>query len=218
MPQVYWKTFSTQANVDRYRRAGEDPGPEGITPTFALDVTMRKLEKYNLPIMPVGDGTSSNLDAWRTFVDRSYEHEADSVSVWRYGVAAPRLWEMLRDIPPRIAAHVVESGDTLSGIARRYGTDVQSLIDVNGISDPNMLSIGQQLKLPRGARGGSADAAAAVEPAAAASAGPRSYTLEDGDSLWSLAQRLGTTSDALAQLNGIADPGRIRIGQQILLP
>lgn len=213
-PQVYWKTFSTPANVDRYRRSGEDPGPEGITPTFALDVTMKKLARFNLPVMPVGDGTSSNVGAWRTFIDRSYEHDADAVSVWRYGVATPSLWEVLRDTPPRVATYIVESGDTLSGIARRFGTDVQSLIDVNALPNANVLSIGQQLRMPRGAR--SASSAESQSPSTGNA--PRAYTVEAGDSLWSLARKLNTTSDALASLNGLGDPSKIRIGQQILLP
>lgn len=214
-PQVYWRAFSTPSNVEKYRRAGEDPGAAGITPTFALDVTMRRLARFNLPVTPVGDGTSTSLDEWRSFIDRSYEHEADAVAVWRYGVAAPALWEVLRDTPPRVSVYVVEAGDTLSGIARRLGTDVESLVEVNGIANPNMLSLGQQLKLPRGARATGATAAA---PPTAPAAGPRTYTIEDGDSLWSLARRAGVDSDVLARLNGIGDPGRIRIGQQILLP
>ncbi len=216
-PQVYWKAFSTASNVEKYRRSGEDPGAEGITPAFALDVTMRRLSKFNLPISPVGDGTSSSLDAWRSFIDRSYEHDVDAVGVWRYGVAMPELWEFLRDTPPRVSTYTVESGDTLSGIARRLGTDVESLSAVNGITNPNMLSIGQQLKLPRGARAGGAASVAAIAPVSAPS-GPRTYLIEDGDSLWSLARKANTTTDALASLNGIADPAMLRVGQQIVLP
>ncbi len=215
-PQVYWQAFSTPSNVEKYRRSGEDPGAAGITPTFALDVAVRRLSRFNLPITPVGDGTSSNLDDWRSFIDRSFEHEMDAVAVWRYGVAAPGLWSVLRDTPPRVATYAVESGDTLSGIARRFGTDVESLVEANGITNPNMLSLGQQLKLPRGARAtGTPSSSTASAPVAA---GPRPYVIEDGDSLWSLARKLNTTSDALARFNGIADPSRLRIGQQILLP
>ena len=217
-PQVYWKAFSTQSNVDKYRRSGEDPGAEGITPTFALDVTMRKLARFNLPVIPVGDGTSSNVEAWRAFIDRSYEHDADAVSVWRYGVAAPQLWEILRDTPPRVATYVVESGDTLSGIARRFGTDVPALIEANGITNPNMLTLGQQLRLPRGVRGAGVSADPSTGTSGGGGAAPTSYTIEPGDSLWSLARKLNTTTDALARLNGISDPARIRIGQQIVLP
>ncbi len=216
-PQVYWQAFSTLSNVEKYRRAGEDPGAAGITPTFALDVAVRKLSHFNLPITPVGDGTSSNLDDWRSFIDRSYEHEAEAVAVWRYGVATPGLWSVLRDTPPRVSTYAVEAGDTLSGIAKRFGTDVESLVEANGIANPNMLSLGQQLKLPRGARATGASSSVAAS-APAPTAGPRPYTIEDGDSLWSLSRKLNTTSDALARFNGIADPSRLRIGQQILLP
>jgi LysM repeat protein len=215
-PQVYWRTFSTPANVVKYVRAGHDPGPGGVTVQFALDSTMRSLQRFNLPVTPVGDGTAPGIDEWREFIDRSYDHNAEAVSVWRYGVASPALWEMLRDVPPRISTYVVEPGDTLSGIARRLGTDIPSLVEVNGLANPNMLSIGQVLRLPRGARSATSGAAPAVVAAPARGGGQ--YTIEPGDSLWSLARRWNTTTDAIAAANGISNPALIRIGQRITIP
>jgi LysM repeat protein len=41
----------------------------------------------------------------------------------------------------------VQSGDTLSGIAYRYGTSVTQLVSINGLANPNALSVGQVLRL-----------------------------------------------------------------------
>ena len=43
--------------------------------------------------------------------------------------------------------YTVRSGDTLSGIARRYGISVQYLVNLNGISNPNLIYVGQMLKV-----------------------------------------------------------------------
>lgn len=46
--------------------------------------------------------------------------------------------------------YVVKSGDTLSGIASKYGTTYQKLAAYNNISNPNLISIGQKIKIPSG--------------------------------------------------------------------
>lgn len=44
--------------------------------------------------------------------------------------------------------HTVKSGDSLSAIAKKYGTTVQVLVDLNGIKDKNLIYVGQKIKLP----------------------------------------------------------------------
>ena len=52
------------------------------------------------------------------------------------------------DPTPSGKTYTVRSGDTLSGIAARYGTTVAVLCQLNGISNPNYIYVGQVLKLP----------------------------------------------------------------------
>jgi LysM repeat protein len=46
--------------------------------------------------------------------------------------------------------HIVAVGETLSTIAEQYGTTLDALMSLNGISDPNLVSVGQRLLVPPG--------------------------------------------------------------------
>ncbi|MCM1538136.1 MAG: LysM peptidoglycan-binding domain-containing protein [bacterium] len=97
--------------------------------------------------------------------------------------------------------YVVRSGDTLWQLAQRYGTTVDAIRNLNGLSGTN-LSIGQILKIPS---------------ATAAPAPYFEYTVRSGDTLWLLAQRYGTTVDAIKNLNGLRSD-ILNIGQVVKIP
>lgn len=97
-------------------------------------------------------------------------------------------------------SYTVVSGDTLSGIAAKYGTSWQTLQSLNGLADPNKIYPGQVLKVPGGE----------AAPAAPAS---QSYTVVSGDTLSGIAAKFGTSWQALAQINGLANPNLIYPGQ-----
>lgn len=60
--------------------------------------------------------------------------------------------------------HIVQTGDTLSAIASRYGTTVSALMSANGITDPSLLAIGQELIIPSGSGGSGSGGAPVVSP------------------------------------------------------
>lgn len=109
--------------------------------------------------------------------------------------------------PPPPAAgggtYTVRSGDTLSGIAAKFGTSVAALVALNAISNPNLIHPGQTLRLPGT---GTADG------------GARRYQVRYGDTLSAIAGRYGTTVAALCARNGIANPNKIQAGQWLALP
>lgn len=96
--------------------------------------------------------------------------------------------------------YTVKKGDSLYSIARTYGTTVDKLKDINNLTSNN-LSIGQVLKLPSGDT--TKDNVV--------------YTVQKGDSLYSIAREYGTTVDALKKLNNISS-NTLSIGQKLLLP
>lgn len=99
---------------------------------------------------------------------------------------------------PGQTTYTVQSGDTLSQIAARFGTTYQTLAQLNRISDPDKIYPGQQLKLPSGSQSGS-----------------QYYTIRPGDTLSGIAARYGTTVSRLQSLNNISDPDKIYAGTKI---
>ena len=108
---------------------------------------------------------------------------------------------------PSEVTYRVQSGDTLASIARKFGVSASALQTLNGITNPNLIRIGQLLRIP-------VQTTTASAPAAA----PRTYTVLAGDTLFSIARKLGVTSTALAELNGITNPNLIRVGQVLKVP
>ncbi len=104
--------------------------------------------------------------------------------------------------------HIIQRGETLSQIARRYGVSTTALAQANGISNPNFIYAGQRLTIP-GASGGSSSGGAA------ASGGV--HVVRPGENLSSIAARYGTSVAALAQANGIANPNHIFVGQRLAI-
>lgn len=206
-PQAYWHTFSSSDNMLRYVASGEVVGPAGITPGFVIAAASRRLAAYGLPIHPIGDGTAVASSGWREFVDSSFGANADSVSVWRFGVAEPGIWQLLREMPPRVLSYVVQPGDSLAAIAEKWGTTVEAIVAANGIVNPNVIVAGTRLRMPYGAA-----------PHVETPSGEEAYIVESGDSLWSIAQRFSTSVEALMQANGLADPGLLLVGQRLVLP
>lgn len=97
--------------------------------------------------------------------------------------------------------YVVRPGDTLWLLAQRYQTTVNAIQTLNGLSG-SALSIGQILKIPS---------------AGSAPAPYFEYTVRSGDTLWQLAQRFGTTVDAIKSLNGLRSDS-LQIGQVLRIP
>ena len=93
--------------------------------------------------------------------------------------------------------HVVQYGETLSSIAYQYGTDYQTIASLNGLVNPNLIYPGQVLKVNGWVTS-------------------NIYTVQYGDNLSSIAAKLGTTYQELAQKNGLANPNFIYVGQQVV--
>lgn len=183
-------------------------GPDVITLQYLLNI----ISEY-YPEIPslaqdgiFGSGTRQSVIAFQ----RTMGLNAD-------GVVGPLTWKALYDTYRGIMQNVpsqkpdgapdetgtfqytVEPGDTLWLISRRYGTTVEAIKRLNGLTG-DMLYIGQVLKIP-----------------GAQTNGYREYTVQPGDSLWLLSRRFGTTVEAIMKLNNLTSD-LINAGQVLKIP
>ena len=109
------------------------------------------------------------------------------------------------DVPESVT---VEKGDSLSKIAKRYGTTVDALVRINGLCDANQIFVGQVVLL----EDPEAEAEAAEDQGETAI-----VTVQPGDSLSKIAKRNDTTVEELMALNSIDDPNLLFVGQEPLV-
>jgi LysM repeat protein len=116
-------------------------------------------------------------------------------------------------------SYTVVPGDTLFGIARRFGTTVTTLASMNGLTNVNVLYIGQVLLIP--SQGGQP-----VPTAIAPTSAPQptstpvetiTYTVQRGDTLSQIALRYGTTYQTIMLLNNLTNPDLIFPGQVLVI-
>ena len=108
--------------------------------------------------------------------------------------------------------YVVGRGEFLSQIAESYGVSLHDLIAANGITNPNIVYVGQRLVIP-----GSTAAARYATPANPAQLpGSEGYiTVGRGDTLSQIAKDHGMTLWDIMRLNGLSSPNFIWVGQQL---
>jgi len=105
--------------------------------------------------------------------------------------------------------YIVQPGDTLFLIARRYGTTVQALMSANNLTSTNIY-VGQRLRIPGGPRGG-------ASAASTGQAGSGEYVVQHGDTLSGIASAFGATPEALVGLNQLLSSD-IYPGQSLRIP
>lgn len=93
--------------------------------------------------------------------------------------------------------HVVQKGDSLYKLAQKFDVSVSDITDANGLSDPNILVVGQSIIIPTEAA---------------------THRVLVGETLWLIAQRYGVTLQELAEVNQIKNPALIYPGQTIVIP
>lgn len=96
--------------------------------------------------------------------------------------------------------YVVQPGDSLFIIARKYNTTVEAIQAINQLPNPDQLVVGQTILIPT----------VPVEPFR--------YTVVSGDTLYLLAQTFNTTVPAIVQANNIANPNQIQVGTALTIP
>lgn len=111
--------------------------------------------------------------------------------------------------------YVVQLGDNLWNIAAEFEVDINLLMEINGITNPNNIFVGQTLTIPP-------PGTERPTPTPLPTDLPRGTRIEYivvlGDTLISIAQRFNSTAEAIAQASGIKVTDRIGPGQRLIVP
>jgi LysM repeat protein len=128
--------------------------------------------------------------------------------------------------PCQQVTHVVQRGEYLASIARRYNTTVSAIVQANNIANPNLIFPGQTLIIPTCPPGPTPVPPTGVAPTPTGAPPPTgtptgqvtTYVVQPGDTLGSIARRFNTTVAAIASANGIVNPNLIFVGQVLVIP
>ncbi len=110
------------------------------------------------------------------------------------------------DINTETVFYTVQSGDTLSSIASRYGTTVQELVNINHLANPNLIYPGETLRIATNST---------THGSETRGTGSITYTVHRGNTLSQIAAAYGVTVAHIVELNDIENPNLIYPGQKL---
>ena len=157
-------------------------------------------EEENIYIVKKGDTLYSIAMANNTTVDELKKANNLTSNILSTG----QLLKIPSALLPE-STYIVKKGDSLYSIANKYNTTIDELKRINNLTS-NILSIGQVLKLP-------SDKVSDIEK----EENTISYTVQKGDSLYSIARKYDTTIDRIKKLNNLTT-NLLSIGQVLLIP
>jgi LysM repeat protein len=112
----------------------------------------------------------------------------------------PQSSRTTRGAPQPVVPHpdhvVVQPGETLYAVARRYDVPVRTLIEANGLTPPYKLNAGRSLAVPQ----------------------VRQHIVKPGDTLYSISRLYGVDTSTLARNNGLQSPYHVWVGEALVLP
>jgi LysM repeat protein len=151
----------------------------------------------------VGDVTTDSGDAAQTSGDDTAVQDTTTEST----ETATTVVTTTTTIP---ATHTVAAGENLYRIGLKYGISWVAIANTNGLANPNILSIGQILKLP-----------GATTPDPGPTPSPQTetiYIVRAGDNLFRIGLRFGISWVQIAEANGIVNPNMITVGDELKIP
>ncbi len=216
----------TQAHVPKLlaiARIIQDPAAHGVElPVIANEQQVSKVEiGAQIDLRQAAELAGIDYDElrWLNSGFRQWATHPDSPqSLYVPLASAEQLSRAVAEIPADQLLtwdrYEIQSGDTLSGIASKLGTEVDVLRVVNRLSG-NRIIAGRSLLIPRGLnRDSSVRELAELAPEVALPASvPATYRVRSGDNLWSIARRFQLKSVDIAAHNGFAINDLLMPGQ-----
>jgi membrane-bound lytic murein transglycosylase D len=222
------ETINYVPNILALTIIGKDPAKYGfnVTPAPPLETERVNVDKatdlrviaeaIHLPLEDLR-ALNSHVLRWTTPPD-----DADFQLILPKGYAE-KFNEQIASLPESkrilFQEHVVRKGDTLSGIARKYGITAAQLAQTNNLGKAPKIKVGQTLVIPLSGMT-SPPAPPAVSHVAAKSVvksdRPTSYTVRAGDTLTKIAARFNTTPDKLKSWNHLTS-SRLLVGKRLIV-
>ncbi len=118
----------------------------------------------------------------------------------------PSIDNPTTDFNTQDVTYTVQRGDTLDSIARRFGTTVQEIVDINNISNPNLIFPGQVLRILTNST---------LNGSETRGTGDIVYTVQRGNTLSQIASIYGVTVSHIVEINNIKNPNLIFPGEKL---
>ena len=192
-----------QYRLAQYPTAGQQPAASGAVVTATQPVTVSlvpPLVPFSV-VAPAATFTATPLPTAPPLPTQTPIPTATDVRPATSTPTVTRAPNVATQVLPPTATYVVQPGDTLHAIAQRLGTSVEALRAANGLTS-NAIVVGQVLFIALS----QSPAPSYIE-----------HTVAPNETLYSLAQRYGTSAEAIMQMNGLPTTS-IYIGQRLLIP
>ncbi len=112
-------------------------------------------------------------------------------------------------------SYTIETGDTLSRIARKHGIKLSALLQANGLSLSSVIRPGQTLTIPTEGEFVATPESTVTSPVVPA--GATTHSVQKGENLSRIASIYGVSVAQIMQWNGLSNPGLIRAGQSLIV-
>ena len=186
----------------------------------ARTIWNEEIAKYPLWVAEYGVSRPQDNGKWNTYIGWQYTDTGEIAGINGYvdrNKFTKEIFINASNEPSEILPEVEEptenyktvtivKGDTLSQIAKDYGTTVQELVRINNIRNPNLIYAGETLKIPVTTSGGGDDPLEEIV-----------YIVKKGDTLSRIALNYGTTVNQIVRENNITNPNLIYPGQRLVV-
>ncbi|MEA1939795.1 MAG: LysM peptidoglycan-binding domain-containing protein [Candidatus Caldatribacteriota bacterium] len=124
------------------------------------------------------------------------------------------------------SVHVVKKGETLWSISRKYNLTVNSIIAINNFTNSELISIGQQIRIPSFKDNSTLGKNMNVQTSADNNQDnskdeeiePVTYIVKPGDNLWNIAQKFGVSIATITAMNNLTSKDLLSINQKLEIP